>query len=95
MRLLGIEWIGGRNREPQVILSAPARVSGQVEDPHHPGKEPSIGSLKILRLTPQDDRSRVLVRERLPRGAARSARAVEQWSDLAAVPEIQNEPRQE
>jgi len=37
----------------------------------------------------------VMVRERLPRGAVRSARAVQQRSDLAAVPEIQNEPREE
>ena len=74
--------------EPHVILS-------KAKDPHHADRELSIGSLKILRLTPQDDRSRVTVRERLPRGAVRSARAVQQGSDLAAVPEIQDEPRQE
>src|SRR5688572_22403913 len=33
-------------------------ILSEAKDPRHPGREPSIGTTKILRLTPQDDASR-------------------------------------
>ena len=30
-------------------------ILSEAKDPHHPDREPSVGTTKILRLTPQDD----------------------------------------
>ena len=63
-------------------------IAGVLKEGPLPGGSRSLATLGMTA-------TRVMVRERLPRGAVRSARAVQQWSDLAAVPEIQDEPRQE